>query len=72
MKEIKLKIVGMHCESCEKLIQMELGDTAGVLESEIDAKTGTGLIKTEDSIESDAVIEAVKKAGYKAEISKEK
>jgi len=72
MKNINLKIEGMHCESCEKIIKMEIEEVPGVLESKIDSKIGTGNIKVEDSVEGEVIIEAVKKAGYKAEISEVK
>lgn len=68
MKEIKLKISGMHCESCEKIIQMDLGDVDGVLESNIDSKTGDGLVKVEDSVSEDLIIKTINNAGYKAQI----
>ena len=68
MKELKLKISGMHCESCEKIIQMDLGDIAGVIESDIDSKTGSGLVKTEDSVSPEVIIKAINNAGYKAEL----
>ncbi|MCL5407621.1 MAG: heavy-metal-associated domain-containing protein [Patescibacteria group bacterium] len=69
MKELKFKISGMHCGSCEKIIQMELDDTEGVLESRVDSKTSSGFVKTEDNVSPETIIETIKKAGYKAELN---
>lgn len=71
MKEIKLKISGMHCGSCEKIIQMDLSDVTGVIESKIDSKTGSGLVKTEDSVSDDLVIQTIQSTGYKAQLAGE-
>ncbi|KKQ74331.1 MAG: copper chaperone [Berkelbacteria bacterium GW2011_GWB1_38_5] len=68
MKELKFTISGMHCGSCEKIIQMKLEDIKGVLESDISSETSSGLVKTEDNVSSETIIEAIKKAGYKAEL----
>ncbi|MBM2820311.1 MAG: copper-translocating P-type ATPase, Cu2+-exporting ATPase [Candidatus Berkelbacteria bacterium] len=72
MKEINLKIEGMHCESCEKIIKMEMDEVPGVLDSVIDSKAGTGNIKVEDSISEENILKVVANTGYKAEILKEK
>jgi copper chaperone CopZ len=71
-KLIKLKITGMHCSSCEKIIQMDLEDVSGVIESEINSKTGTGLVRVEDSMLPEAIIKVIGDAGYKAEIAGDK
>lgn len=70
MKELKFKISGMHCGSCEKLIQMELEDTEGVLESEISSQTAIGLVKVEDNVSAQTIINAIGNSGYKAELDK--
>lgn len=71
MKEIKLKISKMHCESCEKIIQMDLDDIAGVIDAKISSKNGTGLVKVEDSVSSESIIKAIEHLGYKAELAGE-
>lgn len=68
MKEIKLKISGMHCSSCEKIIQMDLDDVEGVIESKIDSKDGSGLIKVEDSVSEDLIVKTVNDAGYQTQL----
>lgn len=68
MKNLNLKISGMHCGSCEKIIQMDLDDVDGVIEAEIDSKKGTGLVKVEDSVSSEVILKTINDAGYKAEL----
>lgn len=68
MKVLKIKIYGMHCSSCEKIIHMELEGFPGVLESEVDYKTGIGTIKAEDSVVEEDVLKVIVNTGYKAEI----
>lgn len=67
-KEVDLKIKGMHCESCEKLISMKLEDLPGAENIVIDSKTGEGRLKVDSNIENSAIIDAIKSAGYESEI----
>ncbi len=70
MKTIHLKIAGMHCESCEKIISMELSNVPGVVKSNIDSKAGHGMIQVEDSVVESALIAAIKVAGFDSEVLK--
>ena len=68
-KTIELKISGMHCQSCEKLIAQELAELDGVIDSKINYSSGRGLVSFEsDKISEAAIIGAVKNAGYESEI----
>ncbi|MFA6423772.1 MAG: heavy metal translocating P-type ATPase [Candidatus Magasanikbacteria bacterium] len=67
-KKIHLKISGMHCESCEKIISAELAGVPGIISSHIDAKAGNGIVEVEDSVVESAVVAAIKVAGYDSEI----
>lgn len=67
-KKIHLKISGMHCESCEKIIGAELAGIQGLLESHIDSKAGHGVVEVEDFVKEDLIINSIKTAGYEAEI----
>lgn len=65
IKQVKLKIEGMHCVSCAMNIDGELEDLAGVKE----AKTSYSKSETTVSYDSDKVslknlVSAVKTAGY--------
>ena len=68
MKKIFLQISGMHCESCEKIINMELKEVPGFLSAVIDSKSGEGTVDLEDNVDENLILEAIKKAGYLAEI----
>lgn len=63
----KLKISGMHCASCEKIIGMAVGEVAGAKMISISHKNGEAVVDAKGK----AVLEAVKKAiaaeGYKVQ-----
>jgi copper-(or silver)-translocating P-type ATPase len=67
MKQIKLKISGMHCGSCEKIIEAELQDSGFAGEIKIDHQTGSGFLSG-DGIDEQKIIEVINKAGYPAEL----
>lgn len=70
--KIILKIEGMHCPSCELIIKEELSELSGVNNVSVDFKTGIAELILDDSKNTKAdVLEAIKKAGYKAEIKSE-
>jgi len=63
MVKMTFKVKGMHCPSCEKLLQMDIGDIAGVKSVKADWKKGTVDVDGE-KIESNAVKKAISAAGY--------
>ncbi|MHA1214742.1 MAG: mercury(II) reductase [Candidatus Hodarchaeales archaeon] len=72
-EEIKLKITGMTCDSCATHVNKALKSVDGVYEVTIDhwtSKTATVLAKTENLDQK--LLEAVREAGYKAEIASRK
>ena len=67
MKTLDLKIKGMHCVSCEKIIKMELEDMPGVENMQIDHKTGKASLQYNPDITSSGkIIEVISQAGYEA------
>lgn len=69
-KKLHLKIDGMHCNSCVALIQEELKSLDGITEINIDLQKGIGsMVLNIESVSSAQVIEAIKLAGYKAEVT---
>lgn len=70
--QIKLKISGMHCSSCEMIVKEELGELSGISEVEINATSGDGklILDTEKNSKQD-ILDAIKSAGYAAEITNE-
>ena len=57
-------VKGMHCPSCEKLLQMDIGDIAGVKSVKADWKKGTVDVEG-DKIDSELVKKAIRGNGYK-------
>lgn len=58
------QVKGMHCPSCEKLLQMDIGDIKGVKGVKADHKTGMVEVEGE-SIDANAVKKAIEQSGYK-------
>ncbi|MBI4653003.1 copper-translocating P-type ATPase [Candidatus Kuenenbacteria bacterium] len=67
MKKIILKIEGMHCVSCEKIIEMELKEITGIKIIKINYQTGEAIIEAESWIDNNVILNAIKKAGYEAQ-----
>ena len=63
--EIKLKVEGMHCGSCEMLIQDELSELDGVKEVDADYQGGTVLVKHDGKVNLAKVKKAITDLGYK-------
>lgn len=72
-KNLELKIEGMHCKSCEKIISEDLMDTKGVkMIHHIDAKSGSAMIVIDpNKVDNKIILETIKKSGYKAKVVKE-
>ena len=57
------KVKGMHCTSCEKLLQMDIGEISGVKSVKADHKKGTVEIEGE-GFDAAAVKKAITADGY--------
>lgn len=69
-QSIELKISGMHCSSCEKIIAAELEELSGVSGIKIDHRAGQASLALDTARTSiDEVLEAVKRAGYQATVA---
>ena len=67
MKTIELK-TNIMCGSCVAKVTPSLNETVGELKWKVDTQNpGKILTVTTDNLNEEEVIEAVKKAGYKAE-----
>lgn len=65
-KTIELKIEGMHCESCEKILTEEFSAIKGVEKALVSYKKGTAQIDYNDTLtKPEQLLEVVKKEGYK-------
>jgi len=63
MAKMSFSVKGMHCPSCEKLLQMDIGGIAGVKSVKADWKKGTVEVEGE-KIDQVAVKKAISGAGY--------
>ena len=69
IKNLKLKIIGMHCTSCAMNIDGELEDTKGIKNSRTNyAKQHTNVEFNPEEITEGKIIEIIKNVGYEAEI----
>ncbi|MDP1709590.1 MAG: sulfite exporter TauE/SafE family protein, partial [Candidatus Komeilibacteria bacterium] len=65
MPKIIVPIKGMHCRSCEILIEKNLKNIAGVNKADVNHKLGTANIYYDQALPaSEAIKQAVKDAGY--------
>ena len=71
MEKIILNISGMHCASCEKIISLELQQVTGVESVKVDYLAGEAVIEATPGVDKDAIVAAVKKAGYETQIVQE-
>jgi len=59
---------GMHCSSCSMLVDMTLGDLAGVVSSKTDHATGKTVVTyDDDAVDLQAIMDAIRSVGYEAE-----
>lgn len=65
MPKITVPIKGMHCRSCEIIIEKNLKNISGVNKAEVSHKLGTANIYFDKALPaSEAIKQAVKEAGY--------
>ncbi len=65
MNEMKLKVEGMHCGSCEALVKDELGEMAGVKAVEASHADGTVVVRYEGQLDPGRVKAAIEELGYR-------
>ncbi len=64
----QLNTTGMHCGSCSMLIDMTVGDLAGIESVKSDHASGTTVVSYDsDTVSLDDVIAAIRSIGYEAE-----
>lgn len=68
MKTLQFKISGMHCESCAKIIKMNIEEVSGVGEIKIDVKGGAAQVGADDFVKPEEILAKIKEAGYEAKI----
>lgn len=65
MKTIKLQIEGMHCDSCGKVITMDLEALAGIEKVQIDQKAKLAeVVFDENKTNEEEILKTIKDSGY--------
>ena len=68
MKEIKLKIEGMHCTGCSNRLEKVLNNTEGVEKATVSFEEKQAIITyNESQIDLTQIKEAIEGAGFKGE-----
>ncbi|MFH0863051.1 MAG: heavy metal-associated domain-containing protein [Candidatus Altiarchaeota archaeon] len=64
MEELKIKVGGMHCGSCEALVKEDVGEIDGVKSVHASHKDGTVIVKYEGKLDAEKVKNAITALGY--------
>jgi len=68
---VKLAISGMSCTSCVTKVDKALRDVKGVKDVKVDLKSESAeVVLASASVKADALVNAIVKAGFKAEVGK--
>lgn len=68
MKEIKLKIKGMHCEGCSNRLEKILNNVDGVESAKVSLEEKLADIKyNEEEVELNTILQEIEDAGFKGE-----
>ncbi|CAF0871910.1 unnamed protein product [Adineta steineri] len=60
------EILGMHCEGCRSAVIQALRKLNGVLSVNVNLETGRAKLTSRNTLDTDAVIQAVQSAGFQA------
>jgi copper chaperone CopZ len=64
--EREITVTGMTCNHCEMRVKMALEKVQGVKEARTDHEKDLAVITTDGDVDMDALVQAVKDAGYEA------
>lgn len=68
MKEIKLKIEGMHCAECSNRLEKILNNVDGVESAKVSLEEKSADIKyNEEEVELNTILQEIEDAGFKGE-----
>ena len=72
MTTLKVKISGMHCESCAQVITLDLEALAGVKSAKVNQASGLAAVEFDEKItDQQAILETIKNSGYQGELTHE-
>jgi len=67
IQKVTFKVEDMHCESCPKLIKMDLEETPGVMAVNATLATKTVTVEYDEVMTNvDKLVEVIKNSGYTA------
>lgn len=69
METTQLTVSGMNCGACVNHVTKALREVPGVQEVGVDLASGTATVRHSDSLQSEALVDAVSEAGYGAEVT---
>ena len=68
MKEIKLKIEGMHCAGCSNRLEKILNNVDGIESAKVSLEEKSADIKyNEEEVELNTILQEIDDAGFKGE-----
>ena len=68
MKEIKLKIEGMHCAGCSNRLEKILNNVDGVESAKVSLEEKSADIKyNEEEVDLNTILQEIEDAGFKGE-----
>lgn len=71
--KLMLKVEGMHCASCEKILTLDFEGKEGIYSTSFDSQAGRGeVVYNTEKIDSNKIIDIVTQAGYEASVIEEK
>ena len=69
MREIKLKIEGMHCAGCSNRLEKILNNVDGVESAKVSLEEKSADIKyNEEEVELNTILQEIEDAGFKGEL----
>lgn len=71
-KMVTIDVEGMHCSSCALIIEKSLKKVPGVQQANVNFSSAQALIKINDNLQKDLLLQSITQAGYKGVIHNEK
>ncbi len=68
MSTLALRVTGMTCEHCARSVEKVLSGVAGVKRSNVSYADGKASVEVQDSVDSAALLAAIKAKGYEAQL----
>ncbi|MBN1288116.1 MAG: copper-translocating P-type ATPase [Actinobacteria bacterium] len=68
MDEFKVRVQGMHCSACPRLISAVLLEQDGIDKAEFDLDSGSGMVRADiEKISKQRILDIIEEQGYRAE-----